>query len=281
MAFRPASSSYGAVPVANRRPERVHRRRPGLVRAPGLEHLGPPVGDPQVRAAELVRRADQHVGVDRAYVDRFVRGVVDRVNPRQRTGIVRELADSRGVDDRPDRVRRPGERDDPRPLGELGLQVIEVERRVGIELDVLDDQVAIVRELQPGGDAAVVVCRRDQDLVTGVQGAAGGAREREVERCHVGPERDLVRFAAEETGRARLGLLEDLLYAEAGRVAGAEVRARLTKRARDRVTDLVGDLRTPRSVEKREPILQRGEPGPHVPEVGGLVQHVSHRQLLV
>jgi hypothetical protein len=66
-----------------------------------------------VRAAELVRRAEHDVGVDGAHVDRLVRGVVDRVDPRQRADRMRQLADPPGVGDRADRVRGPRERDDP------------------------------------------------------------------------------------------------------------------------------------------------------------------------
>ncbi len=59
-------------------------------------------------------------------------------------------------------------------------------------------------------------------------------------------------LAAEEPRRARLGLLEDLLDAQAGRVDGAEVGARLAQRAGDRVADLVGDLRAAGGVEEGE-----------------------------
>ena len=49
----------------------------------------------------------------------------------------------------------------------LRCEVVEVERRVGAQLDVLDDEVAVVGELEPGRDAAVVVERGDEDLVAG------------------------------------------------------------------------------------------------------------------
>ena len=67
----------------------------------------------------------------------------------------------------------------------------------------------------------------------------------------------------------RLGPLEDLLDAEAGRVAGAEVGARLAQRPRDRVADLVGHLRAAGGVQERETALQRGEPGAHVADDPG------------
>jgi hypothetical protein len=68
-----------------------------------------------------------------------------------------------------------------------------------------------------------------------------------------------VRVAAEEAGSLSFGLLDDLLDAEARRVAGAEVRARLAQRPRDRFADLVWDLRATRRVEEGEGAPQRRE----------------------
>ena len=91
--------------------ERAGRRRARLVRSPGLQQRSATVGDPEVGAAELVGRAEQHVGADRADVDRLVRRVVDRVHPGQRPDAVGQLADARRVDDRADGVGGPDERD--------------------------------------------------------------------------------------------------------------------------------------------------------------------------
>jgi len=73
-------------------PERVQRRRARLVRPEGLEHSVPTEGDAEVGTAELVGRAEQHIGADRGDVDRLVRGVVDGVDPGQGADRVRELA---------------------------------------------------------------------------------------------------------------------------------------------------------------------------------------------
>ena len=114
-------------------------------------------------------------------------------------------------------------------------------------------------ELQPRRHAAVVVQRGDQDLVAGFELAAGGSGQVEVQRAHVRAEHDLVGLAAEEPRGLALGLLEDRLDPEAGGVARAEVRAGLAQRPRDRVADLVWDLRSAGRVEEREPLLERGE----------------------
>ena len=222
-----------------------------------------------MRAAELVRRADQHVGTDGADVDRLVRGVVDRVHPGERPGVVRELAHPPGVGDRADRVRRPGERDHLGARPELGLQVPEVERRVVVQRDVPDHQVPVVRDLEPRRDPGVVVQAGHEDLVAGPEGARGGPRQREVQGGHVRSEDHLVRLAAEEPGRLVLGLLEDLPDADAGGVARAQVRAGLAQRSRDRVAHFVRHLRAAGSVEEREPLPQRRETGPDGRDVEG------------
>src|SRR5215475_8632426 len=93
VAEKPASSSYGAVPVSNFLPT-------------GVEPAVPSVREPEVRPAELVRRADQDVAAERLHVDMLVRGVVHRVEPGERAGFTGELGDALAVRDRSDRVRR-------------------------------------------------------------------------------------------------------------------------------------------------------------------------------
>jgi hypothetical protein len=231
-----------------------------------------------MRAAELVRRADQHVGAGLPDVDRLVRRVVDGVDPRERAGLVREPAHPLGVHDRADRVRRPCERDHPGARPELALQIPEIERRVVVQPDVPDDQAGVVRELQPRGDAAVMVERGDQDLVAGAEPPGGGPRQHEVQRGHVRPEDHLMGLAAEEPRRVALGVGEDLPHAPARRVARAEVGARLAQRPRDRVADLVGHLGAARGVEERE-TLQGREAVPDGGDVDARAEYFGHRQL--
>ncbi len=127
------------------------------------------------------------------------------VRPRERAGPVRRGDDSRRVRDRADGVRREREGHHPRALADQRLEGVHVERHV-IRADrrASHDQVVILRHEQPGRHVGVVVERRHHDLVTRLERPGHGVREQEVERGHVGAERDPLRVAAGELrgGRA-------------------------------------------------------------------------------
>ena len=76
-------------------------------------------------------------------------------------------------------------------------------------------QAEVVRELEPGGDVAVMVELRDEDLVALAQRAAEGARQREVEGRHVGAEDRLVGIAAQECRRGEACLRDQRVAAAA------------------------------------------------------------------
>ena len=78
--------------MTKRRPSGIDGAGRTLYGRHGSHQRPPGVGDAEVRAAELVRRAEEHVGVDRADVDRLVRRVVHRVHPGERAGLVRDPA---------------------------------------------------------------------------------------------------------------------------------------------------------------------------------------------
>ena len=259
-------------------PERTGGRRACLVGPPALDHLGAPVGQAEMRAAELVWRAEQDVSADAAHVDRLVRRIVDGVNPGQRAGLAGEPAHPPGIHDRADGIGRPGKRDHLRARPELSLQILEIERRVVIQLDVPDDQAFVVRQLQPRRDAAVVIQRGDEDLIARAEIARGGARQREVQRGHVRPEDHFMGLAAQEQCRPGLGLLQDLPDAQAGRVHRAEVGAGLAQRTGNRVADFVGHLRAARGVQEREALPQRRETAPDRGDVSAGAQYLGHRQ---
>ena len=189
------------------------------------------------------------------HVGRHVGGVLDGVDPAQRAGFVRELRHAGDVDDRPDRIRRRDARDDAHPLVEAVREVVVVEPQILGHVHPFDFEAAVGGELDPRRDAAVVVEAGDEDPVALVPVARRRAREREVEPRHVRPEDDVVGGAAEEAGAVLACGGEDLLDALAGLVVRADVRARLTQRARDRVAHLIRYLRAARGVEEHEAIV--------------------------
>jgi hypothetical protein len=147
--------------------------------------------------------AEQHVDVPGRDVDRAVRTEVDGVRPRERADAVCELDDPPHVGRRADRVGTEWERDDARPVAELGGEAVVVEREVLVHVDVAHDDPDVVLEREPRGDVSVVVEPGHEHLVAGLQLARERAGEQEVERRHALAEGDLVGRAAQE----RSGLL--------------------------------------------------------------------------
>ncbi len=259
------------------------RERAGLVRMIGRPHLVRPAEldaderEPEMRPEELVGRAEEHVDAELDDVDRAVRAEVHGVGPRERAGVVRELDDPARVCQRADRVRRERERDDARPLGQLPLEVVEVERRVVVQLDEADLQVEVVCELEPRRNVSVVVEARDEDLVPGAQRAADGAREHEVECRHVLAEDRLGRIAVQERASREPRLCEERVALPACSERAAEVRVRLAQIVRDRVDHRIRALCPSWSVEERGRTLQRGEAGADGFDVEGDGAHRSGR----
>src|SRR6266511_721609 len=60
-----------------------------------------------------------------------------------------DLGDSPRVGRRADGVRCKREGDDLRPLGQLPLEIVEVERRVVVDVDDAHDESEVVRNLEP------------------------------------------------------------------------------------------------------------------------------------
>ncbi len=118
--------------------ERIVGRGPHLVRAQLGEQLRAGEEEPQVRPEELVRRAQEDVRARGGDVDRAVRCVMDGVDPGERARVVRESGDPGDVAHGADGVRSPWEGDDAGLLGELPLQVVEVERAVLVDVDEAD-----------------------------------------------------------------------------------------------------------------------------------------------
>jgi hypothetical protein len=99
----------------------------------------------------------------------------------------------------------------------------------------------------------------DDDLVVGPQLAADRPSEAEVEVGRARTEDRLSRCAAEEAGRSRTCLLDQLVRAAASLERAAAVRVRLAQVPRDRLYHLVRHLRPGGSVEERVRAPQRRE----------------------
>ena len=257
--------------------EGLARLRSHLVRTPALRGRAADERNPEVRTEELVRRADEHVEAERLHVDLSVRAVMDGVGPRECARCVRQLRDALRVGQGSNRVRGEREGDDPGPVGELPLEVVHVEPAVLVDVDEADDEIAVVRQLEPGRDVAVVVEPRDEDLVTGAEFASDGAREREVERRHVRPEHDLLGRAAEEPRGGRTSPVEQLLGAPARLVRPADIGVRLPQVGGDRLDHRVRHLCPAGAVEQDEIALEHAEASARAVEVErrGGVRHAS------
>ena len=158
--------------------------------------------DAQVRAEELVRRAQQHIDAQFPDVDPAVRGKVDRVGPRQRPGVVRQVGDPPDGGHGAHRVRRERERHDPRARRERCLERSQIDRQVGIgDRHGPHEQAVVVGDPKPRTDVGVMVEHRRDDLVAWLQRARDRVGEHEVERRHVWSERDLLRGTANQVRR--------------------------------------------------------------------------------
>ena len=127
-----------------------------------------------VRREGLVAGADEIVAVPGLHVDHAVRAVMDAVDEHLRAGGMRKPRRGGDVDDRADRMRGAGERDDARAVRKERLQVLGVERSVVAHPPPLNVAPRLL-ELQPGGDVGVVVHVGHDDLVPRAE-ASGRSR---------------------------------------------------------------------------------------------------------
>jgi hypothetical protein len=204
-----------------------------------------------VGAEELVRRAEENIGIDRLHVDRPVRGVVHRVDPRERPCVVRERDHTCHIRDGTDRVRGPGERDDPSAVRQLAFQVREVEPALLRHVDAVNDEIVVTRDLEPRGNVRIVIEPGHDELVPCPQLPGKRPRERKVQGRHVRSETDLLEPRAEKRGRRHVCLLHDELAGAARRERAAEVRVRLAEIGGHRLDDRFRHLGASRAVEER------------------------------
>ena len=127
-----------------------------------------------------------------------MRCVMNGVDPGQGSRRMREVDDPPDIRDRADRIGSGWEGDDPGPVRQLSLEVVQVQRAVVADIHVADDEIMVTRQLEPGGDVGVMVEPGYENLVSSSELATQCSCQREVERGHVRPENDLFGAAAEE-----------------------------------------------------------------------------------
>ena len=248
--------------------DRLVRGRAHLVRPPGAQELLAAVGEPEMRAEELVRRAEEDVDAEarRRRSARAARSAPRRpTRARPASCASSTMRAASGIV--PSAFDGEREGDDPGALGQLSLEVVEVERRVLVDLDEVDPEIEVVRELEPRRDVPVVVEARDEDLVAGRERPPERAREREVERRHVLAEDRLLGPAAEEARGSRVRLLDELVAAAAGVERAAEIRVRLAQVGGDGIDHGLRALRPAGPVEERDTGGERRESRPDRLEV--------------
>ena len=214
-------------------------------------------------AVELVGRTEQEIGIEGGDVDREMGRVVHRVEEQPGPHRARQLAGQRHVVDRAEGVGGEPHRHEPRARADLGGEAVGVERAIGPQRNLADDQAAF-GEPQPGTAIGLVVELGDDDLVARRTLARHGVRQREGERRHVGAEGDRAPVrGAEESGR--------LFAHQVQQLVGAPRRGELTVRVGVRLAIVAGDgvdhrrrhLRPRRAVEEgdRQLALAAGEGG--------------------
>jgi hypothetical protein len=156
--------------------------------------------------------------------------------------------------DRADGIGREADRDDARPLRDLPLKVVGVQRAVvGTNVDGAQRQSALPRNVLPRVHVCLVVQHRHDDLVAVAERRPDRAARRKRQRRHVRAELDLVgRGGTQECRHGDVGVREDLVAAAARLEVAAGVGVRVAQIAPDRVDDALRHLRPTRTVEKHD-----------------------------
>jgi hypothetical protein len=130
-----------------------------------------------------------------------MRGEVHGVDEDPRAGGVGRSRDGGHVRDRPEEVRRAGDRDPAGAVGEtIGDRVDRQAAARHVELGEDDASAPVGGRHDPRRDVGVVVEPGADDLVAGAEVARDGAGERERERRHVGAEHDPRAAGAQQLG---------------------------------------------------------------------------------
>jgi hypothetical protein len=214
-----------------------------------------------VRPEPLVGRAGDDVAAERHEVEPEVRGGVHRVDVHARARRVRRGDDALEVGDGPDRVRRRGDGDPARALGQHRLDGPRGElERARLRIGEAHGRAGALGGDDPRPHVGVVVEPRADDLVARRPLLRRGGGEAHGQRRHARPEDDAVGLGTEQRRDRDARRLDELVglvgggerAVAVGAVAGAHPLGH-------RVDRDVDHLRSRRSVQPRPAVAQAGE----------------------
>ena len=151
--------------------------------------------------------------------------------------------------DRADLVVGEHDRDQDRPVGERGLELVGIDPAVAVDRQ-LDDLEPELLEVAQRVTDRVVLDRRGDDAVAAGLARPGGALEREVVGLGAARgEDDLARLGVQALGQSFVGLVERRARDAPVRVRRAGVPERLGQERQHRVEDLATQRRRGRVIE--------------------------------
>ena len=247
-----------------------------LVGGQRLQQGAPPPQNADVRAEELVRRAGQEVAIPRLHVDGAVRRVMHGVEVDQRPRRVRLPGEGGHVRHAPHGVAGAGQRRQTDPAVQFAGQVVPIERAVlGPNVHEADLGPGVPRRQHPRADVGVVVQTRDDHHVAGLQRAGDRPADVQRQRRHVLAEDDLLRRrGVDEVGEGLVGAVQDGVGFATGGEEAAVVRIAVAQVVGDGVDHPARDLRAPRAVEEdRRSAVDDAVQGRELLPDGGKVEH--------
>jgi hypothetical protein len=252
----------------------------GQERRHRLQDLAAPVEHTEAgRAVGLVRGPHVEVGADRAHVDRELRHGLRAVDQRGRAGPAGAASDlGHGVDRAQDVGHVDGPDEPHAAVGQAGVELVERELPVVVDLQVADLRADLLAQELPGHDVGVVLHLGEHDRVARADVAAAPGVSHEVDRLRgVLREDRLLRRRAQPGGGALPPALVEVRRLHRERIdAAVDVRVVVRVVVRDRVDDHARLLRGRARVQVHEPLaLQHRELAGQrdVGEGGGLGRH--------
>ena len=207
-----------------------------------------------VRTEKFVCGARQKIAIERTDVNQSMRRIMHGIDVTQRSGLARQSHDFLDIVDRPDRVRRVSDRDQPRMAGDLPCQVVHVERAIGgVELRRADRD-AFFFERFPRRKVCIVIEQRQDDLIARAQIAAKLASKSPAhgigERSHVRAEDNFIRLTIQEVRHCRARFGDHAVRVAAGVVSAAGVGVVVRQIIRNGVDHPLRNLRAAWPVQK-------------------------------